>query len=166
MKNHECIQRFHCISYGVNNCNGCANCINHSVRINSESAKKFINEKFGHGLYNYIMAGVAGTDNLIDKVKKELEKENQEMDHRLEGWIMYNKREEEKRRLKIKKVIFNEPATIVFWEDGTKTVVKCGKNDIYDKEKGLAMCIAKRALGDKGNYYNEFSKWLPVEKHK
>ena len=25
----------------------------------------------------------------------------------------------------IKKVIFNPPATIVFWEDGSKTVVKC-----------------------------------------
>lgn len=25
----------------------------------------------------------------------------------------------------IKKVIFNDPATIVLWNDGTKTVVKC-----------------------------------------
>lgn len=69
-----------------------------------------------------------------------------------------------KKYLKIKKVIFNAPATIVFWEDGTKTVVKCGENDTYDKEKGLAMCIAKRALGDKGNYYNEFKKLIEDEK--
>lgn len=61
----------------------------------------------------------------------------------------------------IKKVIFNDPATIVFWSDGTKTVVKCGENDEYDPEKGLAMAIAKRALGNQGNYYNEFKKWLP-----
>ena len=63
----------------------------------------------------------------------------------------------------IKKVIFNNPATIVIWEDGSKTIVKCGKNDIFDKEKGLAMCIAKKALGNNGKYYNEFSKWLPID---
>jgi hypothetical protein len=30
----------------------------------------------------------------------------------------------------------------------------------FDKEKGLAMCIAKKALGNKGNYYDEFRKWV------
>lgn len=59
---------------------------------------------------------------------------------------------------RIKKVIFNDPATIVFWKDGTKTVVKCGDGDIFDPEKGLAMAIAKRALGNQGNYYNEIRK--------
>lgn len=59
----------------------------------------------------------------------------------------------------IKKVIFNEPATIVIWSDGTKTVVKCGENDIYDPEKGLAMAIAKKALGNKGNYFHDIKKW-------
>lgn len=63
----------------------------------------------------------------------------------------------------IKNVIFNDPATIIFWKDGTKTVTKCGEKDIYDPEKGLAMCLAKRALGDKGNYYETFKKWLPEE---
>lgn len=60
----------------------------------------------------------------------------------------------------IKKVIFNEPATIVLWNDGTKTVVKCQEGDTYDKEKGLALCIAKKALGNKGNFNNEFKRWL------
>lgn len=67
---------------------------------------------------------------------------------------------------KIKKVIFNDPATIVYWEDGSRTVVKTSKNDIFDPEKGLAMAIAKRTLGDQGNYYNEFRKWLPKEEPK
>ena len=62
----------------------------------------------------------------------------------------------------IKKVIFNSPATIVFWSDGTKTVVKA-HNDDYEPEKGLAMAIAKKALGNEGNYYNVFKKWLPNE---
>lgn len=62
----------------------------------------------------------------------------------------------------IKKVKFNPPATIVFWTDNTKTVVKCNGED-YDPEKGLAMCISKKFLGDKGNYYEVFKKWLPKE---
>ena len=62
----------------------------------------------------------------------------------------------------IKKVIFNNPATIVFWSDGSKTVVKAHLDD-YDPEKGLAMAIAKKALGNEGNYYNVFKKWLPKD---
>ena len=62
-------------------------------------------------------------------------------------------------RFKIKKVIFNAPATIVLWEDGTKTVVKASGED-FDKEKGLAMAITKKILGNnKGNYNNIFKKW-------
>ena len=63
------------------------------------------------------------------------------------------------RRL-IKNVKFNPPATIVFWTDNTKTVVKCN-GEAYDPEKGLAMCICKKMLGNKGNYYEVFKKWLP-----
>ena len=63
----------------------------------------------------------------------------------------------------IKNVIFNDPATIVFWEDGTKTVVKCHDGDEFDPEKGLAMAIAKKAYGNKGNYCNKLKKWLPKE---
>ena len=56
-------------------------------------------------------------------------------------------------------VIFNEPATIIYWADGTKTVVKA-IYDEFDPEKGLAMAIAKKALGNKGNYYNIIAKWM------
>lgn len=66
-----------------------------------------------------------------------------------------------KHKCAITKVIFNDPATIVFWSDGTKTVVKCGETDIYDKEKGLAMAISKKAMGNQGNYYEVFKKWIP-----
>jgi hypothetical protein len=58
----------------------------------------------------------------------------------------------------IKKVIFNPPATVVLWEDGTKTVVKAQDED-FDPEKGLAMAISKKALGNQGNYCNEIKKW-------
>ena len=61
---------------------------------------------------------------------------------------------------KIKKVIFHDPATIIIWEDGSKTVVKCDKDDVYDKEKGLMLCFMKRAFNNKGRYNNVFKEWL------
>lgn len=67
----------------------------------------------------------------------------------------------------IKKVIFNDPATIVFWLDGTKTVVKqqsCDKKKKFDPEKGLAMAIAKKALGNQGNYFNAIREWVDTYK--
>lgn len=60
-------------------------------------------------------------------------------------------------------VIFNNPATIVKWSDGDKTVVKCQTGDIYNPELGLAMCIIKKCYGNKSNYNNIFKKWLPKE---
>ena len=79
--------------------------------------------------------------------------------------IRYNKNENRISKLlpKIKSVIYNRPATIVFWKDGTKTVVKC-ENEEYDPEKGLAMAIAKKALGNNYHYYDIFKKWLPDER--
>ena len=59
---------------------------------------------------------------------------------------------------KIKKVIYNDPATIVLWNDGTKTVVKCMEGDTYSKEMGLAMCICKKALGSQ--YHRVFNEWV------
>lgn len=59
----------------------------------------------------------------------------------------------------IKKVGFYNPVTVVFWEDGTKTVVKA-EGEAYDKEKGLAMAIAKKYFGNTGSYWNVFKKWI------
>lgn len=71
---------------------------------------------------------------------------------------------ERKTDMRIKKVYFNDPVTVVLWENGTKSIVRTCAGDIYDPEKGLAMAIAKKALGNQGNYYEVFKKWLPEEK--
>lgn len=63
----------------------------------------------------------------------------------------------------ISKVHFNYPMTIVIWEDGTKTMVECQDGDLYSEEVGLALCIAKKALGNKGNFNNVFRKWVPID---
>lgn len=59
----------------------------------------------------------------------------------------------------IRKVIFNAPATVVLWSDGTKTVVKCGPDDIFDKEKGLAMAIVKKMADNDSRFHKVFKKW-------
>lgn len=66
-----------------------------------------------------------------------------------------------KPKLSITNVIFNPPATIVFWSDHTKTVVKCDTSlEKYDPEKGIAMAISRKMLGDnKREYYNTFLHW-------
>ena len=60
--------------------------------------------------------------------------------------------------LSIKRVIFHGPATIVIWDDNTKTVVKCMEGDEFDPEKGLAMAISKRIFGD--DYHATFKRYL------
>lgn len=70
-----------------------------------------------------------------------------------------NEYQKERDKFDIKDVIFNDPATIVLWADGTKTVVKA-ENEEFDPEKGLAMAIAKKALGNNYGYYDTFKKYV------
>lgn len=57
-----------------------------------------------------------------------------------------------------KQVIYNDPATIVLWNDGSKTVVKCHPEDVYDPEKGFLLCCAKKLMGNNGRYNDEMRK--------
>ena len=65
------------------------------------------------------------------------------------------------RKPKIKKVIFNAPATIIIWEDGVKTVVKCQEGDTYNPETGFALAYLKRLLGNDNTFNKEIAKWVP-----
>lgn len=48
-----------------------------------------------------------------------------------------------KRKFTPVQIIFNDPATIVFWEDGTKTVVKCAPGTPFNKYAGFCAALAK-----------------------
>lgn len=61
----------------------------------------------------------------------------------------------------IKRVIFNDPATIVIWSDDTKTIVKAAKEQ-FDPEKGLAMAIVKK-LYDGTPYYRMMKSLIPED---
>lgn len=61
--------------------------------------------------------------------------------------------------------IFNPPATICYWTDGTRTVVKCQEGDTYSPEAGLALCYMKKVLGNTSRDLNkELHKYIPEEK--
>ena len=66
-------------------------------------------------------------------------------------------------KIKLTKLIFSGPATICYWSDGTKTVVKCTKGDKFDELTGLSMCIMKKLYGD--HYKSELRKAIKRAKH-
>lgn len=63
----------------------------------------------------------------------------------------------------VKEVLYHKPATIIFWKDGTKTVVKDQNKEKYDKEKGFVMAYLKKILGNKGNYYEVIKRWTDTQ---
>lgn len=141
---------------------GTASCI--------QEIKNTINERFG---YHKPFRNIEKAGNAILKMSlamKNVEKENKCMngfsgavsyalDDVINTQIAYNKMY---RKDPIEKVIFNDPATIVCWTDGTKTIVKA-QDEPFDPEKGLAMAISKKYFGNEGNYYDIFRKWLPKD---
>lgn len=60
---------------------------------------------------------------------------------------------------KIKKVIFNDPATIIIWSDKSKTVVKCMEGDTWDPEKGFMAAYLTKILGQK-RFHSELKKYV------
>lgn len=62
----------------------------------------------------------------------------------------------------ITRVLYNNPATIVFWSDKTKTVSKCAEGDTYSAELGLTMAILKKIAGD-DSVRRTLADWLPAD---
>ena len=105
------------------------------------------------------------TDDMLDYLLKEvIDKKAEEAEKELDKMVA------EKNRKKIDafidaidKVYFNNPATVIKWKDGTKTVVKCQKGDTYDAEKGFAMALIKGLFYNSSYFNTIFEKWLPKE---
>lgn len=62
--------------------------------------------------------------------------------------------------LNIAHVIFNGPATIVFWNDGTKTVVKCAEGEHYDKRMAIMWAIMKKNFGSVSSINKNLDKLI------
>ena len=80
---------------------------------------------------------------------------------KLPGSFVYMTEDKKLKEVYIKEVMYNNPATIVFWSDDTKTVSKCHAGDTYSPEAGLTMCILKKI--QEKSLINLFDAWLPKE---
>lgn len=60
----------------------------------------------------------------------------------------------------IDRVIFNNPATIIIWKDGSKTIVKKSEDDPWDPEKGFCMAVIKKLYG----HTSFIKKYVETEK--
>lgn len=117
--------------------------------VDDEHLKILIEYCDGDGRYKHLYAPYSG--DIFERAK-------------VSKYVKYDRKEREK--LVPKKVIFNPPATIVFWTDGTKTIVKCREDDIFDEEAGLAMAIAQKFAGDRSKFKKIVKKASrPQEKH-
>lgn len=54
-----------------------------------------------------------------------------------------------------KRVIFSPPATVVFWRDGTKTVVRCDRDE-FSEEFGFAMACMRKIFGSRHQFKRQF----------
>ncbi len=62
-------------------------------------------------------------------------------------------------------VIFNNPATVVYWNDGTKTVVKCQPGDTFSAETGLTTAMLKKCMGNDNTFNKIINYWLKRTGH-
>lgn len=129
--------------------------------INDESIesiiKKMINKYDENRIFSDEILSELLKDNLKDfkdELKKELEEElAREKRKAIDNFIS-----------EIDKVYFGKGTTVIKWKDGTRTKVKCQDDEVFDKEKGVAMCIIKHLFGDIG-YYNEIFKSLNLDEN-
>lgn len=63
---------------------------------------------------------------------------------------------------KVVKVIYNNPATIVIWDDGTKTISKCSAEDTYNPTTGLTVAVLKKLVGGE-SLRRLYDDWLPED---
>lgn len=53
---------------------------------------------------------------------------------------------------RIERIIFSPPATVILWEDNTKTVVKCMEGDEFSEEEGFLAAVGKKLFGSHTAY--------------
>lgn len=81
--------------------------------------------------------------------------------HKVPGSFVYLDEYKDLKEVYIKEVRYQNPATIVFWSDGTKTVSKTHAGDEYSPEAGLVLCILKKTQGK--TLRGLFEAWVPEQ---
>jgi hypothetical protein len=88
-----------------------------------------------------------------DQIKEELEAEKAAAELK-----KIQKRNKRLRGL-IEKVTFSGPVTVVKWNDGSITRVRCAEGEIYDQEKGLLAAMAKKLYENTNIFVEELAYW-------
>lgn len=135
----------------------CSKMVWPTVGKHSENLTEYIpNRKTLHARAKNIINSIYGIPNGSSKCWDELKTicavTDSELISKKNSKDAYNKRI----FLEIKDIIINDPATIILWKDGTKTIVKCQPDDTFDPEKGIAMAILKKLYGNGGFYKDVF----------
>lgn len=176
--NHNCPYAGHCPNYYRGDCEGCGNATKNKTDLSPTASRilsKLKPEKSAHQLI-WENCSIHGRDALLhvgsidipvyvsnltidsgspyDLRRIDLDIEVSGAPRMARDPIMFQLLPD------IERVIFNDPATIVFWKDGSKTVVKAQNGEPFDTEKGLTMAIVKKIFGNEGNYYNKIKKWI------
>lgn len=100
--------------------------------------------------YNVFNCELVGNFSKVGNTAVNMQEVFDELNKALRGFTMPS----------IKRVIFNDPATIIIWSDNTKTVVKAQNGEPYDKEKGFVMAYLKKQLGNDNTFNKEIHKWV------
>jgi len=95
-----------------------------------------------------------------DQIEKEIMegmKNNNEFTfiNRLGSYSTYIQDSDNYELLKPERVIYNDRATICYWKDGTKTVVKTSINEPFVKEFGVALAIVKKLYGSRSAFLRD-----------
>ena len=106
----------------------------------------------------HIDANFISFNRCLNNALYDYSKQKEDKDYRLKERIAKNL----DNYLCIEKVIYNGPATIIFWKDGDKTIVKCKEGETLDPEKGFLAAIAKRVYG-KPQLKRLCNKYIPNE---
>ena len=131
----------------------------YTVRFTDPLSRVYAEYSFNDKYYDKFMQFHDFAKMVVERLINQIRKENEKMEI---GYLPINSRcvcYGGVDLLTIKNVIFNPPATIVFWTDGTKTVVKTQNGEEFDPEKGLTMAYFKKMHGNKGHYFEEIKKW-------
>lgn len=81
---------------------------------------------------------------------------------RIEGFLTrLTEREPQAPELTVVDVIYNDPATVVYWSDKTRTVVKCQPGDTYDPKTGFLLALCKKVCGNTGCYNDLLRECIP-----
>lgn len=66
--------------------------------------------------------------------------------------------ENEKKGFSVDHIFYDDVATVVFWTDGTKTVVRCPEGKPYDEYSAFCAALAKKIYGNNSKLQREIKK--------